>query len=228
MYTCEFCRSTYSHPGNFKQHLGKHERETGCVSAAYNSGYLGPPDMEANAVARNLSHAHRQQQQHPFRSRALAPPADAGVRPAMPTAFTAATALPGQANSNTHLSNALRSAIADKVFSGDYSPTTPIYHCEICGRDFKHPGNYKQHMSSHMRTVTAAGPTSLAPPPQSVPNPLLVKKEPAESALPGLRIKAGPSKSSNGGSTTYKCEICDVVFESQGVSRLHFSIIIYT
>ena len=27
MYKCNICHSTYSHPGNFKQHLLKHERE---------------------------------------------------------------------------------------------------------------------------------------------------------------------------------------------------------
>ena len=27
-YQCNICHSTYSHPGNFKQHLLKHERET--------------------------------------------------------------------------------------------------------------------------------------------------------------------------------------------------------
>ena len=27
MYKCHVCHSTYSHPGNFKQHLLKHERE---------------------------------------------------------------------------------------------------------------------------------------------------------------------------------------------------------
>ena len=26
-YKCHICHSTYSHPGNFKQHLLKHERE---------------------------------------------------------------------------------------------------------------------------------------------------------------------------------------------------------
>ena len=27
LYKCNICHSTYSHPGNFKQHLLKHERE---------------------------------------------------------------------------------------------------------------------------------------------------------------------------------------------------------
>ena len=27
LYQCHICQSTYSHPGNFKQHLLKHERE---------------------------------------------------------------------------------------------------------------------------------------------------------------------------------------------------------
>ena len=33
LYTCHVCNSNYNHSGNFKQHLLKHERESGSISA---------------------------------------------------------------------------------------------------------------------------------------------------------------------------------------------------
>ena len=201
VYTCEFCRSTYSHPGNFKQHLGKHERETGCVSAAYNAGYLGPSNDAADIV----------QAQNGASAKLHTAP-----RPPPPPQIATSGA-------NSHLSNVLRSAMADKVCSAD-AATGPLYHCEVCGRDFKHPGNYKQHMASHMRTVSSVGPlpSSLHSPPVAainttgVPNPLLAKRKPpppatATSSAGGGAAAAPKSKSG----VSLKCEICDQVFESQ-------------
>jgi hypothetical protein len=98
VYTCEFCRSTYSHPGNFKQHLGKHERESGCVSAAFNSGYLGPSSTADEAII----------QQNRTQNRARPPQLALMRGPSVPTSLTASTAISGQANNNAHLSNALR------------------------------------------------------------------------------------------------------------------------
>ena len=112
--------------------------------------------------------------------------------------------------------------MADKVCGVDAS-TGPLYHCEICGRDFKHPGNYKQHMSSHMRTVSAVGP----PPPPSlqhsppvaiaaVANPLLAKRKPSPSATVTSNSSAAAAFTKfKGQGQSLKCEICDLVFESQ-------------
>ena len=33
LYNCHVCKSNYNHSGNFKQHLLKHERESGSISA---------------------------------------------------------------------------------------------------------------------------------------------------------------------------------------------------
>lgn len=92
--------------------------------------------------------------------------------------------------------------------------TAPVYHCEICGRDFKHPGNYKQHMSSHMRTVTSAGPATMA---VAAPlNPLLVKREPPQTAS-----MASASNKANGKGNAFKCDICDEVLESHGNLKIY-------
>ena len=96
LYTCHVCNSNYNHSGNFKQHLLKHERESGSISAT----------------------------------------------------------LVAQAGSNPHLTNVLQSAMADRVDSGDKPQVNQYqYQCEHCDRSFKHPGNYKQHLASHMRNT---------------------------------------------------------------------------
>ena len=62
--------------------------------------------------------------------------------------------LVAQAGSNPHLTNVLQSAMADRVDSGDKPAVNQYqYQCEHCDRSFKHPGNYKQHLASHMRNT---------------------------------------------------------------------------
>jgi DNA-directed RNA polymerase subunit RPC12/RpoP len=96
LYTCHVCNSNYNHSGNFKQHLLKHERESGSISAT----------------------------------------------------------LMAQTGSNPHLTNVLQSAMADRVDSGDKPTVTQYqYQCEHCDRSFKHPGNYKQHLASHIKNT---------------------------------------------------------------------------
>ena len=59
-----------------------------------------------------------------------------------------------QAGANPHLTNVLQSAMADRVDSGDKPAVNQYqYQCEHCDRSFKHPGNYKQHLASHMRST---------------------------------------------------------------------------
>ena len=205
VYTCEFCRSTYSHPGNFKQHLGKHERETGCVSAAYNAGYLGPSSDVDTDIIHSQNGAPRTTPKLPS---APCPPPPPTVSYTLGAAATATSSA-----ANSHLNNALRSAIADKVCSGDAS-AGPMYHCDICGRDFKHPGNYKQHMSSHMRTVSSVHPSPAIAATASiavVANPLLVRSKPQPSAAATSSASSTLAKGKSGGSL--KCEICDQVSE---------------
>ena len=55
------------------------------------------------------------------------------------------------------MASVLQNVFADKVDKGD-NFGKKMYNCEICGRSFKHPGNFKQHMSSHLRMTTQGGP----------------------------------------------------------------------
>ena len=95
LYTCHVCNSNYNHSGNFKQHLLKHERESGSISAT----------------------------------------------------------LVAQVGGNPHLTNVLQSAMTDRVDKCDRESEEKRnqYRCEHCGRTFKHPGNYKQHLQSHLK-----------------------------------------------------------------------------
>lgn len=63
-----------------------------------------------------------------------------------------------QAGHNAHLTNVLQSAITDRVDRGDAESDDKRkqYKCEHCLRTFKHPGNFKQHLASHMRSATIA------------------------------------------------------------------------
>ena len=45
MYTCHVCNSNYNHSGNFKQHLLKHERESGSISATLVAQVGGNPHL---------------------------------------------------------------------------------------------------------------------------------------------------------------------------------------
>ena len=176
------------------------------MSSAYNAGYLGPSnDVDAAIIQNGAS----RQMAKPFTvSRPPPPP---------PNSLAASTSL---ASANSHLSNVLRSAMADKVISADATPG-PVYHCDVCGRDFKHPGNYKQHMSSHMRTVSTVGPPPSLQPSAiattGVANPLLRKpsSSPSATVTSGSSTGANFHKSKSGSGGSLKCEICDQVFESQ-------------
>lgn len=63
-----------------------------------------------------------------------------------------------------------------------------LFRCTICERTFKHPGNFKQHMSSHMRSTTTHGP-------------------PVSLLKPDGKL--------------IKCEICDLLVESDEALREH-------
>jgi len=45
LYTCHVCNSNYNHSGNFKQHLLKHERESGSISATLVAQVGGNPHL---------------------------------------------------------------------------------------------------------------------------------------------------------------------------------------
>ena len=178
------------------------------MSAAYNAGYLGPSsDVDTDIIHSQNGAARRTTPKLPSVPCRTPPPPTA--------AFTlGAAAVATSSAANSHLNNALRSAIADKVCSGDAS-AGPLYHCDICGRDFKHPGNYKQHMSSHMRTVSSVHPTPAAATASiaGVANPLLARSKPSTSAAATSSASSTLAKGKGGGSL--KCEICDQVFESE-------------
>ena len=127
------CNSNYNHSGNFKQHLLKHERESGSISAT----------------------------------------------------------LVAQAGSNPHLTNVLQSAMADRVDNGDKPAVTQYqYQCEHCDRSFKHPGNYKQHLASHMRN-TKFEPGSVSHSLSKV-NSMFGQKSNSSSSLDAMQMVACP------------------------------------
>ena len=108
-----------------------------------------------------------------------------------------------KATNNMHLNRALQSSFADRVDNGD-SAAMP-YHCEICGRNFKHPGNYKQHMASHIRSTNSglqAAATAA----------LQMRNFPAATKVPE---KSGIASTSSL-SVNCRCGICDAVFTSAG------------
>ncbi len=133
-YTCAICHSSYSHPGNFKQHLGKHERETGAITS-----YFQAKDP-ANA--------------HLYMSPEINSP-----QPPSSSSSTKAKKKPSAQSSNSHLHDALQSSFADTWATS--SSGQKEYYCDVCGRVFKHSGNYKQHMASHMRVSNIAFPNHL-------------------------------------------------------------------
>ncbi len=165
LYTCAICHSTYSHPGNFKQHLGKHERETGAITVYF-------------------------QREDPENAHLYAAPEEASS--SVPPSRTGKRRRLAQGDANSHLNDALRSSLADgkdgggrvaSASSSSSSSATSQHHfCDVCGRVFKHSGNYKQHIASHMRVSSIAFPSHL------------------RSALDGS------SSSANGGGGTYKCQ----------------------
>ncbi len=146
VYTCAICHSTYSHPGNFKQHLGKHERETGAVTT-----YFQQKDPE---------HAHM------YASPQLLPSGFSAGLQQRPRQVEVVVG--GGGGANSYLSDALRSSLSGPK-SGDVggivvtasSSASEEHHCDVCGRTFKHSGNYKQHMASHMRVSNIAFPSHL-------------------------------------------------------------------
>ncbi|CAB4066875.1 unnamed protein product [Lepeophtheirus salmonis] len=125
-YICEICKSTYSHPGNFKQHLLKHERE-------------------ANGLGKNKNRNSMQ-------------------------------------GSNNH---------GDRNLDANIK----MYECEQCGRVFKHPGNFKQHMSSHFRAAAAAAATSAISSFKKVKLPDLPKIPVPQSSISGVSPSPAPPKS---------------------------------
>ncbi len=176
LYTCHVCNSNYNHSGNFKQHLLKHERESGSISAT----------------------------------------------------------LVAQAGSNPHLTNVLQSAMADRVDSGD-KPAVNLYQyqCEHCERSFKHPGNYKQHLASHMKSTKFA-PGAVMTSMNKINSIMGQHKQPQQAshvvqALPLLQLEPQQVKNEAKSSSTSNmqmvaCPECHLEFVGIDLLQAHISV----
>jgi len=190
LYTCHVCNSNYNHSGNFKQHLLKHERESGSISAT----------------------------------------------------------LMAHVGGNPHLTSVLQSAMTDRVDKCDQESEEKMnkYRCEHCGRGFKHPGNYKQHLQSHIKTPNGGGGGALKRPffdgnieagagkymrgddmdDIAVPEHLSLVTAPAAAAGGIKRESPGASSSSfsspsPGFKTMHRCDICQQTFRSEAFLNQH-------
>ena len=199
-YTCEICRSFYTHPGNFKQHLGKHERETGAVTALF-------AEKQANGtINAHFANSVALAPKHP----PTAPVAAAtsilnqvlGAQKPSRQPSPVLNALPTVNNiTNNHLSSVLQSALADRVDNGDVVNRAQ-YTCDICFRSFKHPGNFKQHMTSHMRTNYSRASGAFGGGGSLTSFPPLASSAPKKLPL-------------------NKCDICDQIFDSAALVQTH-------
>merc|ERR1711936_1003029 len=157
-HICPICNAKYNNVGNFKQHMKSHDTEqfreqrNAILSEMIATSYNPQTSLyNCHVCKSNYNHSGN------FKQHLLKHERESG---------SISATLVAQAGSNPHLTNVLQSAMADRVDSGD-KPAVNLYQyqCEHCDRSFKHPGNYKQHLASHMRnsnTASAANASSIS------------------------------------------------------------------
>lgn len=211
-HVCPICNSKYNNVGNFKQHMKLHDNE---ALREQRNVILG--EMIATCFNRNTSlytcHVCKSNYNHSgnFKQHLLKHERESG---------SISATLVAQASSNPHLTNVLKSAMADRVDSGDKPPVIRYqYQCEHCDRSFKHPGNYKQHLASHMRT------TQFAPNP-SVSNSLQKMNAMfAQQNRPSLVV--GNQGDGGGGASVVQmaaCPECHLEFPGIDLLQAHISV----
>lgn len=219
-YRCPLCNSVYNNLGNFKQHMRFHENENmkeqraallnSVVSACYD-----PDSQRYNCEICNSFYTHPGN----FKQHLGKHERESGAVTAL---FNQKNGLPPEAGNNVlngnngHLSNVLQNAMADKMDEAEKLKYQ--YHCDICGRSFKHPGNFKQHMASHMRSVTYSKST--------IVNGVVAANDEAQRAQQILQnqLQLPPSISistPDTGSSINKCDICDDIFETKALLLNH-------
>eukprot|EP00093_Oithona_nana_P013552 13552.XXX_142509_144428_1 [CDS] Oithona nana genome sequencing. len=145
-HVCPICNSKYSNVGNFKQHMKTHDNEElreqrNAILSEMIATCFNPQTSLYTCHVCNSNYNHSGN----FKQHLLKHERESG---------SISATLVAQAGANPHLTNVLQSAMADRVDSGDKPQVTQYqYQCEHCDRSFKHPGNYKQHLASHMRNT---------------------------------------------------------------------------
>lgn len=148
-HVCPICNSSYSNIGNFKQHMRLHDNDhlkdqrnqmlENMVSTGYN------PETSlytCHVCGSTYNHSGN------FKQHLLKHERESGSISAMLVAQ-------GQVGTNSHLASVLQSAMTDRVNHGDEDSDKMQYVCEFCMRGFKHPGNFKQHLLSHLKSAPA-------------------------------------------------------------------------
>jgi len=152
-HVCPVCNSKYSNVGNFKQHMKTHDNEElreqrNAILSEMIATCFNPQTSLYTCHVCNSNYNHSGN----FKQHLLKHERESG---------SISATLVAQAGSNPHLTNVLQSAMADRVDSGDKPAINQYqYQCEHCDRSFKHPGNYKQHLASHMKS-TKFSPSSV-------------------------------------------------------------------
>lgn len=145
-HVCPICNSKYNNVGNFKQHMKTHDNEElreqrNAILSEMIATCFNPQTSLYTCHVCNSNYNHSGN----FKQHLLKHERESG---------SISATLVAQAGSNPHLTNVLQSAMADRVDNGDKPVVNQYqYQCEHCDRSFKHPGNYKQHLTSHMRST---------------------------------------------------------------------------
>jgi len=186
-HVCPICNSKYSNVGNFKQHMKTHDNEElreqrNAILSEMIATCFNPQTSLYTCHVCNSNYNHSGN----FKQHLLKHERESG---------SISATLVAQAGANPHLTNVLQSAMADRVDSGDKPAINQYqYQCEHCDRSFKHPGNYKQHLASHMKS-TKFSPSSVTNTINKV-NSLLGQQKLPLFGLPGT---LSPGVSNSGG-----------------------------
>eukprot|EP00096_Caligus_rogercresseyi_P016693 TRINITY_DN950_c0_g1_i2.p1 TRINITY_DN950_c0_g1~~TRINITY_DN950_c0_g1_i2.p1 ORF type:complete len:638 (-),score=199.34 TRINITY_DN950_c0_g1_i2:247-2160(-) len=234
-YICPHCNASFNNFGNFGQHM-RQMHATGESDRMARINHMITSSYDPN-LAQYTCDICKSSYSHPgnFKQHLLKHEREANGKPKSNSLHKS---LPG---SNSHLNSVLHSAFADRVDHGDRNLDANIkmYECETCGRVFKHPGNFKQHMSSHFRASSVSG-DALAP--KRIKLPQLPTVPVPQSSIPTSSLASSPPKAvlqPTGGAvippgdlqgpspcpvaTRWKCNHCfsPTYFQSREKLRIH-------